>query len=405
MNAHRCLPFLLLAALLLGRPSHVSAQAAPPSTPAISAALQPFVDDHTLAGAVTLVADKDQILSLDAVGYMDVAAKRPMRADCLFWIASMSKPMTATALMMLVDEGRVSLDDPVEKHLPEFQGQMLVAEQSQDRTVLQRPAHPITVREILSHTSGLPFMSRIEHTIDSFTLHEAAISYALTPLAQQPGTKHVYSNAGINTAGRIIEAVSGMPYEEFMQKRLFQPLGMTDTTFWPTPEQLARLAKSYRPKGAAHDLEETSIGQLTYPLDNRRRGPSPAGGLFSTASDVGVFCRMILSGGVYHGRRYISTASLQQMTSTQTGNLPGHGADEGGYGLGWGTSHKLHAPSDPAPVGPCGHGGAYATNMWVDPPHGIVTVYMVQHAGYPGKDGPRIQPAFQQAAQKAFGQR
>ena len=135
----------------------------PPSTPAIAAALQPFVDSHTLAGAVTLVADKDKVLSLDAVGYMDVAAKKPMRTDCLFWIASMSKPMTATGLMMLVDEGRVSLDDPVEKYLPEFQGQMLAAEQSPDHVLLKKPAHPITVREVLSHTSGLPFMSRIEH--------------------------------------------------------------------------------------------------------------------------------------------------------------------------------------------------------------------------------------------------
>ena len=153
------------------------------------AALQPFVDNHTLAGAVTLVADKDKVLSLDAVGYMDIAAKRPMRTDCLFWIASMSKPMTATGLMMLVDEGRVSLDDPVEKYLPEFHGQMLAVEQAADHVLLKKPAHPITVREVLSHTSGLPFMSRIEHKIDTYTLAEAAISYALTPLTYQPGTQ------------------------------------------------------------------------------------------------------------------------------------------------------------------------------------------------------------------------
>jgi len=379
------------------------AQAAPPSTPAIDAALQPFVDNHTLAGAVTLVANKDKVLSLDAVGSMDIAAGRPMRTDCLFWIASMSKPMTATGLMMLVDEGRVSLDDPVEKYLPEFQGQLLTVEQNQERTLLKRPAHPITVREVLSHTSGLPFMSRIERKIDTYTLPEAAISYALTPLMYGPGTKHAYSNAGINTAGRIIEAVSGMPYEEFMDKRLFRPLGMTDTTFWPNQEQLARLAKSYRPKGSQQELEETAIGQLTYPLDNHKRGPSPAGGLFSTAGDVGVFCRMILNSGVYQGKRYLSEAAIQQMTSTQTGNLLNQGHGEGGYGLGWSTSRKLHGAGDSAPVGPCGHGGAYSTNMWIDPSRGLVTVYMVQHAGYPGKDGPRIQPTFQKAAETAFG--
>jgi len=367
--------------------------------------LQPFVDNHTLAGAVTLVADKDKVLSLDVVGSMDIAAGREMRTDCLFWIASMSKPMTAAGLMMLVDEGRVSLDDPVEKYLPEFHGQMLAAEQDQDHMLLKKAAHPITVREVLSHTSGLPFMSRIEHKIDTFTLSEAAISYALTPLTYQPGTKYAYSNAGINTAGRIIEVVSGMPYEEFMEKRLFQPLGMTDTTFWPNQEQLGRLAKSYCPKGSQQELQETTISQLTYPLDNRKRGPSPAGGLFSTASDVGVFCRMILGRGVYHGKRYLSAAAIQQMTSTQTGDLLNQGRGEGGYGLGWSTSRKRHDAGDPVPVGPCGHGGAYSTNMWIDPPHGLVTVYMVQHAGYPGKDGPRIQPAFQKAAETAFGSR
>ena len=149
-------------------------------------------------------------------------------------------------------------------------------------------------------------------------------------------------------------------------------------------------------------MEETTIGQLTYPLDNRQRGPSPAGGLFSTASDVGVFARMVLSGGVYRGKRYLSAAAIRQMTSTQTGDLFGRGPNEGGYGLGWSTSRKLHSPNDPAPVGPCGHGGAYSTNFWIDPSRGSVLVYMVQHAGYPGKDGPRIWPAFQGAAEKAF---
>ena len=193
-----------------------------------------------------------------------------------------------------------------------------------------------------------------------------------------------------------------MPYEKFMEKRLFQPLGMIDTTFWPNEEQLARLAKSYRPKGSQQALEETTIGQLTYPLDNRKRGPSPAGGLFSTASDVGVFCRMILGGGVYHGKRYVSAAAVQQMTSTQTGDLLGRGPNEGGYGLGWSTSRKLHGPGDPVPVGPAGTAARIRRTCGSTRRRGLVTVYMVQHAGYPGKDGPRILPAFQKAAETAF---
>ncbi len=364
------------------------------SSKGIAASLQPFVDSHTLAGAVTLVASKDKILSLETVGYTDIAAKRAMRADNLFWIASMSKPITAAALMMLVDEGKVNVEDPVEKYLPEFQGQMLVVEQDQDHVLLKKPAQPIRVKNILSHTSGLPFMSRVEHKIDQFPLGEAVLSYALTPLKFEPGTKYDYSNAGINTAGRIIEVTSGVRYEDFLDSRLFRPLGMKDTTFWPSDEQVQRLAKSYRPNADNTGLEETLIGQCSYPLTNRRRGPSPAGGLFSTATDVSLFCRMILNGGTYQGKRYLSPAAVQQMTSTQT--------DHANYGFGWSTTRKAHGEPEAANLSPCGHGGAYSTNMWIDPQHQLVTVFMVQHAGYPGKDGGKIQPAFMKAAKEMF---
>src|ERR1700730_12075761 len=123
----------------------------------------------------------------------------------------------------------------------------------------------------------------------------------MTPLLFEPDTKYQYSNAGINTAGRIIEIVSGMPYEEFLDKRLFEPLGMKDTTFWPDEEQLTRLAKSYKPNSDKSGLEETTVAQLKYPLNDRKRQPMPAGGLFSTAADVGRFCQMILNGGTYKG--------------------------------------------------------------------------------------------------------
>ena len=252
--------FLLALCLL---PLPVQAQ-----EPAVATALQPFVDRGTLAGAVTLVATRDRMLSLETVGYADVAAKTPIRSDALFWIASMSKPMTATALMMLVDEGKVRLDDPVEKYLPEFHGQMVVAEKTDDRLVLKKPAHPITVRNILSHTSGLPFSSLMEQpTLDLLPLRDAARSYAMTPLQFEPDTRYQYSNAGINTAGRIIEVVSGMPYEEFMDRRLFRPLGMVDTTFWPSERQLSRLARAYKPgpeqdRARGNDRDPAQISAL-----------------------------------------------------------------------------------------------------------------------------------------------
>ena len=368
--------------------------------PHVAGSLQPFVDSHALAGAVTLVADRDKVLTLEPVGFADVAARKPMRPDALFWIASQSKPITATALMMLVDEGKVKLDDPVEKYLPEFKDQWLAVERDKDHILLKKPKHPITVRDILSHTSGLPFASALEQpTLDVLPLRDAAGSYAMTPLQFEPGSKYQYSNAGINTAGRIIEVVSGMPYEEFLEKRLFGPLGMKDTTFWPNDEQLTRLAKSYKPNADKTGLEETTITQLTYPLNDRSRQPMPAGGLFSTAADVGRFCQMILNGGVFEGRRYLSEAVGQEMTSKQTGD-----ALKESYGLGWATTGGRRESGGPIIPGPCGHGGAYATNMSIDPRRGLITVYMVQYAG-PGEEGGKMRSAFMKAAEDAFGKK
>src|SRR5579871_3305846 len=351
----------------------------------IAPVLQPFVDHHTLAGAVTLVADREHVLSLEAVGFADVVAKKPMKTDALFWIASQSKPITATCLMMLVDEGKVHLDDPVEKYLPEFQNQWLAVEQDDAHILLKQPKHPITVRNILSHTSGLPFASAMEQpTLDLLPLKIAVRSYAMSPLQFEPGSKYQYANAGINTAGRIIEVVSGMPYETFLQKRLFDPLGMKDTTFWPNKEQLARLAKSYKPNAAKTDLEETTITQLKYPLDDRTRQPMPAGGLFSTAHDLARFCQMILNGGVLDGKHYLSAAAVTEMTRKQTGDLPD------GYGLGWGTGGDSF-----------GHGGAYQTNMDINKQRGLITIFLVQHAGFPG-NGDQSYGAFLKAAVEQF---
>jgi CubicO group peptidase (beta-lactamase class C family) len=355
----------------------------------ITAALQPFVDSHSLAGAVTLVASSNNILGLTCIGYADVAAKEVMQPDTIFWIASQSKSMTAAAFMMLVDEGKVNVDDPVEKYLPEFKGQMVIAEHSGEKTVLKKPSHAILVREVLSHTSGLPFKSRVEEpTLDGLPLREAVMSYALSPLQFEPGTKYQYANSGINTAARIIEVVSGMPYEDFMQRRLFKPLGMKDTTFWPTEKQIRRIAKSYKPNAAKNDLEETKIEQLHYPLSDRTiRFPMPAGGLFSTAEDVAKFCQMILCRGEFNGQRYLSENAVKTMTSKQTGD-----AVKDSYGFGWA-------------VGPdwTGHGGAESTNMEINRKFGLIFVFMVQHAGFPN-DGGRSRDAFMQAASAQFAQ-
>jgi len=335
-----------------------------------------------------MVASKDKVLAVAKVGFADIAGGKSMPENAMFWIASQSKPMTATALMMLVDEGKVNVADPVEKYLPEFKGQMVIAEKDQEHVLLKKPVHPITVKNVLSHTSGLPFASPLERpTLDLLPLADRVHSYAALPLEFEPDSKYQYSNEGINVAGRIIEVVSGMPYEEFMQKRIFDPLGMKDTTFWPNEEQVSRLAKTYKPNAAKDGLEETKITQLLHSLTDRtKRCPMPAGGLFSTTQDTARFCQMILNGGTLEGRRYLSGEAVKQMTSRQT---PPDLKDS--YGFGWSAGE-----------GSAGHGGAYATNMSVDFKRGLVFVYSVQHAGFPGAGG-KAQDAFRKAAIALFG--
>ena len=352
-----------------------------------AAVLQPFVDRHTLAGAVVVVASPDKVLDLEAVGFADIAAKKPMKKDALFWIASMTKPITGTAVMMLADEGKVHMDDPVAKYLPGFKDQMVVVEQDKDHVLLKRPVHTLLLRHIMSHTGGMVPRSPLEPHNGSVPLRDVVASYSMMPLKFEPGSRYEYSNAGINTAGRIVELVSGMTFDRFLDERLFKPLGMKDTTFWPSARQLKRLAKAYKPDAANTGLEETAIAQFAYPLTDRARGVYPAGGLFSTAADCARFCRMILSGGVFAGKRYLSEKAVKEMTSSQTGDLPT------GYGFGW--------SADKNPGGGFGHGGAYSTNMHINPQRRLVTVFMVQHAGWPN-DGKDILPKFMKAAAEAF---
>ena len=353
-----------------------------------AAVLEPFVESGNLAGAVTLVANRLNVLNIGAVGYSDVASKTPLKTDATFWIASMSKPITAAALMILVDEGKVKLDDPIAKYLPEFNALMVAVEKDAEHVLLKKPMKAPTIRNCLSHTSGLPFISAMETpTIDVLPLKDAVRSYAITPLNTEPGTKYAYSNAGINTAGRIIEVVSRMPYEAFLDKRLFGPCGMTDTTFWPNANQVKRLAKSYKPGAGGKGLDETTIGALKYPLTERsNRYPVPGGGLFSTAADCGKFCQMLLGGGTFDGNKILSEDAIAELSKKQT---PEPLKDN--YGLGFAIG-----------PGTFGHGGAFATNMTVDSKRGLVYVFMVQHAGFPGNGG-QSQSAFRKAAEDKYG--
>ena len=370
----------------------------------VAPAQQRFVDDHTISGAVTLVVGKDGILDLETVGFSDLKSKKPMEKDAMFWIASMTKPMTSMALMMLVEEGKLGLDDPVEKHLPEFKGQMLAVEKAPDHVLLRKPSRPITIRDLLTHSSGLVSKSSLETgVLDALTLREAVISYALSPLQFQPGSKWSYCNPGMTTLGRLIEVAGGKPYAEFMQERLFTPLGMKDTTFWPDAAQMARIAKSYKPSADKKDLEETTVTYLSPDLSDRKRMPLPAGGLFSCAADLAKVYAMVLNGGELNGHRYLKTETLKLMTTNQLGDMKVSFAEGMNMGLGF---HLVKTPmgvTEALSPGSFGHGGAYGTQAWMDPARGLAVVLLIQRSGLLNSDQSEMRAVLQKTALARFG--
>lgn len=338
---------------------------------------QHYVDNSQISGAVFLVATIDKVLDEEAIGYGNLETHRPMKTNDLFWIASMTKPFTSTALMMLVDEGKLSVDDPVEKYLPEFKGM-----QVQTAEGLVPASHPILIKELLSHTGGMANLP------DDYAqpLAGRVKKFSQAPLENQPGTTFKYVNAGIDSAGRVIEVVSGEPYEQFIQDRILTPLGMTETTFWPSDALRARLATSYQATAKGDALQPAEIPMAV--KNGGKPAAFPAGGLFSTADDLLKFCRMLLNGGAYNGRRYISQASIDLMTRRVTTEKTG-----GSYALGWMVSSNSFF-----------HDGAFITRMSIEPLNGIVEVFLVQ-LSKPYKDhGDNIRKEFTTAADKFYAQ-
>jgi CubicO group peptidase (beta-lactamase class C family) len=301
-----------------------------------------------------------------------------MRPDTLFRIASMTKPITAIGIMMLAEEGKLAIDDPVERHLPEFRGQRMVAERSEETFTLTKPARPITLRDLLTHTSGLPGkpppgLAELYSQRDR-TLAEAVIAFSQQPLEFEPGTRWAYCSPGIDTLGRIIEVVSGKSYEAFLQDRLFDPLGMTDTTFFPTPEQLRRAAVVYNRKEGR--LVPAAAFRDGIPKDARY--PLPAGGLFSTAPDLARLYQMMLSGGTLGGRRYLSEPTVAEMTRVHTGDLKAGFSEGIGFGLGWSVVRQPLGVTAMLSPDSYGHGGGYGTQCWIDPHRGMFTILLTQ---------------------------
>ena len=358
---------------------------------AVAPRMQEFVDKGEAAGIVTLIATRDGIIHLAAVGKTDMAKDRKMRTDDIFWIASMSKPITSACIAILADDGKLSFDDPLAKHLPEFAG-VMVSQNGEN----VKPARPVTLRDVMTHTSGLGEMNNRD---PHMTLAETSKRLAQQPLRFQPGSRWAYSTAGMDVLGRVVEVAGGMPFDEFLQKRVLDPLGMKDTSFWIAPAKESRWAHPYRWNAQTSKLEDTPITYLyKTAVTDRERPPLGGAGLFSTAEDVARFYRMMLNRGALDGKRILKPETVAEMTRKQTGALDAR------PGMPWGLGFcvvedptKMAANSVLSPNS-FGHGGAFSTQSWADPARNLIWIVMFERDGKGNPDNSDVRIAFQDAA-------
>jgi CubicO group peptidase (beta-lactamase class C family) len=367
---------------------------------------QVHVEAGDLPGAVVAIARNGKLAYLKGIGFQDRSKTIPMNPDAIFWIASMTKPVTSVAAMMLVEEGKLDLDAPVARYLPALEG-MQVAREVVDPvtgettnfmlTQLVPQKHPMTVRDLLRHTSGLVYPPQFKSTgihrlygakgvfTRNTTLAEFVASLGKLPLAHQPGEVWEYS-WGVDVLARVVEVASGQPFDQFLQGRIFGPLHMIDTGFYVPPAKLARLVDP-PPGGRAALWDVTKPSRLF----------SGGAGLVSTAPDYLRFCQMLLNGGELDGARILSPATVELMT---TNSLPADirfalnviGPETGAsFGLGFAIRTNPEASQVPGSVGTFTWGGLWGTTFWIDPTEKLIAVLMIQVA--PSASGP-YQSAF-----------
>jgi len=361
----------------------------------IRAELQRYVDEGRLAGAVIQIRQHGVPAYSAAVGWRDKEAGDPMQEDSIFRIASQTKALTSVAVMMLMEEGKLLLDDPVGKHLPEWR-ETTVAVAKPDGGYEVVPAErPITIRDLLTHTAGISYGDgpaeqawRDAGLVQWYfadrdePVSAAVARMASLPMAEQPGAKFVY---GYNTdiLGVIVEKLSGMSLQQFFDGRLIGPLGMKDTAFYLPPEKADRLAIVYEGEQGsirrAADADDWTggghFGQGHY-LDGPRVAYSGGAGLLSTAADYSRLLEMLRQGGELDGRRYLSRKSVELMVSDHLRDID---YDDGmGFGLGFSIRTDLGAAGEPGSVGEFGWGGAYHSQYWVDPAEELTVVYLTQ---------------------------
>lgn len=340
----------------------------------IPARMKKFVDAGTASGFVTLVAVKGKVELLSAVGYRDLETKAPMRTDTIFQVMSLTKAVTSAGIMTLADDGAIALIDPVEKYIPEFKGQLL-----KDGS---KPSRPIQIADLMSHTSGLMggFPGEFKDTGKNFdrTLKDVVAAIGKAPLESQPGEVWRYSGAGMATLGRIIEVVSGQSYSDYLATRIFSPLGMKDSFFFPTPDRYDRIASVYTDDHGT--LKKATINLY-------RKGaifPAPEGGLYTTAPDYFRFYQMLMNKGTLDGKRILSPSAVELMIMNHTGELKAGFAPGQGYGFGLCIVRSIEGMFRYNSIGTFSHGGAWRTYAFGDPKKSLVGIVMYQRTNVGG---------------------
>jgi CubicO group peptidase (beta-lactamase class C family) len=410
MRLSRLPPFFLAAVLGASTSWAASLPTASPNSVGMSAdrlaklndAMKALVDQGRLAGTVTMVSRHGKVVEFDANGKRDMAANAPMQKDSIFRIYSMSKPITGVAMMMLFEEGKWQLNDPVAKYIPEFAGLKVFGTDAANNMVMKDQNHPVTMRELMSHTGGFTYgifsntpvdkLQREANVLDiNSTLDEFISRVAKVPLNAQPGTEWHYS-ISVDIQGYIVQKLSGMPFEEFLEKRIFKPLGMSDTSFYVPKEKLGRFAEFY---GYDKDGKFVVIGPkdgLNHDFSAKPKFPSGGGGLVSTATDYMRFCQMLLNGGELDGVRLLAPKTVELMHS----NMLPPGTTVFGQNVGFGLDFAIY--TDPVAAG--GYygkdtywwGGAAGTWFWIDPVNDLIVIGMIQQVAGTGASATGVIP-------------
>jgi CubicO group peptidase (beta-lactamase class C family) len=360
----------------------------------IGAAVQRSIDDNRIAGAVTFVSRRGRVAWFKAQGMADREAAKPMRTDTMFRICSMTKPITTLAAMILYEEGRFLLDDPVSKYLPEFKNPKVLVKPASGEPYSIPATREITIRDLMRHTSGITYSwnadlgpmytaNNVAHGILPYdgTIADSVKHLAGLPLLFNPGDHWEYG-LGTDVLGRLVEVVSGKPLDEFLRVRIFEPLGMNDTYFYPPPDKRERLAAAYTyyPDKGLHRFPETPIteGPFTYSADYPYRGPkklfSGGAGLVSTVADYARFCQMMLDGGKVGNTHLLSRKSVELMTHDQLGKIN----SDWGFGLGFGIDGVKTPLEELGSVGEFGWGGFFFTKFSVDTKEQMIVIFMGQ---------------------------